>query len=184
MRRTGVSACGKHFSSLDHILFQVHGDLKGLNVLIYANGTPVLTDFGNAILQDSTLQLTTTTVKNSLSPRWAAPELLEGVGMHSFAADVYALGMTILETITGKLPYAEKSDLGVYGALLVTREIPLRPEDSIPSNSKDGDKLWSLLTSCWVCHAEYRPIADDVRDTMKTITQAGLQAVQVEAVNE
>ena len=42
-----------------------------LNVLISDDGTPVLTDFGNAVLQQSTLQFTTTTMKYNISARWA-----------------------------------------------------------------------------------------------------------------
>ncbi|KAF8596585.1 kinase-like protein [Ceratobasidium sp. AG-I] len=147
----------------------IHGDLKGLNVLISDVGTAMLTDFGNAILQDSTLNFTATTEKHSLSPRWAAPELMDGPGMHSFAADVYALGMTILETITGKKPYSEKSDHGVYAALLLRKELPQRPRDSIPPGSKNGDSLWELLTTCWAFDPQNRPSAGHVRDTMHTI---------------
>ncbi|KAF8599204.1 kinase-like protein [Ceratobasidium sp. AG-I] len=143
-----------------HAVDIAHGDLKGLNVLISGNGTPMLTDFGNAVLQESTLQFTATTTKTSLSPRWAAPELMEGVGMHSFAADVYALGMTIL------------------------KEPPARPEDLIPSNNRDGEKLWSLLKWCWMFESENRPGVDEVRDIMKTITQDGLKVVQVEEIAE
>ncbi|KAF8599207.1 kinase-like protein [Ceratobasidium sp. AG-I] len=163
---------------------KVHGDLKGQNVLISGDGTPMLTDFGNAVLQESTLQFTTTTTKANISPRWTAPELMEGVGMHSFAADVYALGMTILETVTGDLPYSGKSEHGVYLAVAVKKEPPVRPEDSIPSNSEDGNKLWSLLTTCWVYDPENRPSAGDVQNTMETITQGGLKVVQAKEVDE
>ncbi|KAG9076276.1 hypothetical protein FS749_011961, partial [Ceratobasidium sp. UAMH 11750] len=71
----------------------VHGDLKGLNVLVSSDGIPMLADFGNAILRDRTLLFTATTTKASLSPRWAAPEILEGSSLCSTEADVYALGM-------------------------------------------------------------------------------------------
>lgn len=47
-----------------------------LNVLISRDGMPMLTDFGNAVLQESTLQFTTTTTRISLSPRWAVSALL------------------------------------------------------------------------------------------------------------
>ncbi|KAF8592962.1 kinase-like protein [Ceratobasidium sp. AG-I] len=152
----------------------VHGDLKGPNVLISNDGTPMLTDFGNAILQESTLRFTATTTKYALSARWAAPELMEGLGMHSFAADVYALGMTILETITGKVPYSEKPELGVYMAL-VKRELPQQPEDFIPPNSENGKELWELLTSCWAHEWEDRPSAAHVADVVSTLSPKGLK---------
>ncbi|KAF8604112.1 kinase-like protein [Ceratobasidium sp. AG-I] len=169
------------FPPANRCLLQIHGDLKGPNVLISDDETPMLTDFGNAVLQESSLKFTESTTGSGLSPRWAAPELINGSGTHSFAADVYALGMTILETITGKLPYSERSDLGVYAVLLFSEEVPLRPEDSIPSSSKDGDTLWVLLTACWARDRESRPSADQARDIMCNITQEGLKEYQVEA---
>ncbi|KAF8596589.1 kinase-like protein, partial [Ceratobasidium sp. AG-I] len=71
----------------------IHADLKGSNVLISNEGTPMLTDFGNAILQETTLQFTATSTKCAFSARWAAPELINENGTHSLATDVYALGM-------------------------------------------------------------------------------------------
>ncbi|KAF8601997.1 kinase-like protein [Ceratobasidium sp. AG-I] len=166
-----------------HTVNIVHGDLKGLNVLISSDGAPMLTDFGNAVFRDSALQFTATTIKNSLSPRWAAPELMED-GTYSFAADVYALGMTILETVTGMVPYSEKSDHGVYLAVAVKRLPPLRPERVIPSDSGDGNTLWSLLTNCWAYDPENRPTADRVRDVMKSVTQERLKIDRVESGGE
>lgn len=135
----------------------VHGDLKGLNILIDKKGTPKLANFGNTVLP----KLTGTTTMR-LSPRWAAPELMEGHGAKTFAADVYSLGMTILETITGKVPYFDKTEL----ELEEKRGLPLRPEDSIPSNSEDGNKLWDLLMCCWVYDPENRPSAQHVENAM------------------
>jgi len=158
----------------------IHGDLKGPNVLISSDGIPVLTDFGNAVLQERSLLFTQTTTKHSLSPRWAAPELLEG-SKYSVPADVYALGMTLLETITGHVPYIEKSDLAVFTTVVVKKEHPTRPEKFIPSDSQHGDTLWLLLTRCWAYEPETRPSAADVGGIMQTITREGLMDASVEA---
>ncbi|KAG9086401.1 hypothetical protein FS749_003664 [Ceratobasidium sp. UAMH 11750] len=90
----------------------IHGDLKGDNILVSDTGEPLITDFGNAILEECTLQFTSSTSGSHLSTRWTAPELLEG-GKRSFEADIFALGMTILvyfhrtvvlDTILTRLP--------------------------------------------------------------------------------
>ncbi|QRV77405.1 Tyrosine-protein kinase [Ceratobasidium sp. AG-Ba] len=73
----------------------VHGDLKGANVLVSRDGVPRLADFGNAKLQEYTLKFTKTSTKETMSSRWAAPELYEGA-LCCFKTDIYALGMTIL----------------------------------------------------------------------------------------
>ncbi|KAG8707648.1 hypothetical protein FRC08_000370 [Ceratobasidium sp. 394] len=108
----------------------IHGDLKGANVVISSDGTPMLTDFGNAVLQEYTLSFTETTQKNSVSARWTAPELLHGA-TYSIPADVYALGMTILETITGTVPFSDRNHIAVLAAVM-THKTPTRPEDDIP----------------------------------------------------
>ncbi|KAF8593915.1 kinase-like protein [Ceratobasidium sp. AG-I] len=153
-----------------HGIGVIHGDLKGLNVLVSSDGTAMLGDFGNAVLQGRTLLFTATTVKNALSPRWAAPELIDGSGIYSIAADVYALGM---ETITGQMPYAGKTDHAVYFAVAVTKEPPTRPEEYIPSNSPHGEELWSLLLRCWTYESKDRPSAANVGAIMRTITPNG-----------
>ncbi|KAF8592901.1 kinase-like protein [Ceratobasidium sp. AG-I] len=141
----------------------VHGDLKGANVLLSDDDDPLLTDFGNAVLQERTLQFTYTTTKASLSPRWAAPELIRGEESFSFEADVFALGMIVQEIITGSVPYSGVNDLGVMFAIAQGR-FPKRPEDSIPTKSKHGNALWSILARCWHGEAKSRPSASAVKD--------------------
>ncbi|KAG8739607.1 hypothetical protein FRC12_016264 [Ceratobasidium sp. 428] len=139
----------------------VHGDLKGANVLISQGGVGQLADFGNAKLEEYTLKFTKTSTKEAMSSRWAAPELFEGNSC-TYATDVYALGMTILEAITGDVPWTGKSERAVLFAITIKRGCPERPEEYIPSNSEHGDTLWSLLKSCWEFQPEGRPSAADV----------------------
>ncbi|QRV98462.1 Serine/threonine-protein kinase [Ceratobasidium sp. AG-Ba] len=154
----------------------VHGDLKGLNVLINDNGEPMLTDFGNAVIQDCTLNFTTTTRNVSISPRWAAPELLDDrESTHSPEADVYALGMddtkTVLEAFTGQVPYAGKSDHRVMILVTVSKEAPPRPETDIPTGDRQADALWSILLDCWKDEPTERPWADLVAARIESLQE-------------
>ncbi|KAG8680058.1 hypothetical protein FRC08_016563, partial [Ceratobasidium sp. 394] len=109
-----------------------------------------------------------------------APELLEvGEAAKSAAADVYGLGMTILETLTGQTPYLDTSDRNVL-MLITTKKIPTRPEVYIPSSSRHGDTLWSLLQSCWAYKPEERPSAAHVAKMLQGITQDDLRVIAVE----
>ncbi|CCO35893.1 putative serine/threonine-protein kinase DDB_G0275165 [Rhizoctonia solani AG-1 IB] len=73
----------------------VHGDIKGANVLVTADHTIKLADFGSATLRDYTLQFTATTSGGGMSIRWTAPEVIKADSKATAQADVYALGMTI-----------------------------------------------------------------------------------------
>ncbi|KAG8764253.1 hypothetical protein FRC12_008216 [Ceratobasidium sp. 428] len=139
----------------------VHGDLKGANVLISQHGVAQLADFGNAKLKEYTLKFTETSTKEALSSRWAAPELFEGKPC-SYATDVYALGMTILEVITGDVPWKDKSERAVMFAITIKRVCPDRPQTYIPASSAHGDMLWALLKSCWEFEPEERPSVANV----------------------
>ncbi|KAG9125689.1 hypothetical protein FRC07_006610 [Ceratobasidium sp. 392] len=125
----------------------IHGDLKASNVLISSEGVPLLSDFGNSTLQEYTLMFTTTSTKNGLSYRWASPELLEGLGRHSAAADVYALGMTILETITGQVPWFGMLETAVAIAVILKKKCPERPYKYIPDDYRPSSMQMQTFSS-------------------------------------
>ncbi|KAF8606263.1 kinase-like protein [Ceratobasidium sp. AG-I] len=155
-----------------HAMGMIHGDVKAANVLISSCGVAKLADFGNTILQEYTLKFAPTTKKNNISLRWTAPELVsENSSGVSKESDVYALGM---EIITGKVPFADKTDHAVMVAIALKKQRPQRPEEFIPPQSSQGDILWALLERCWSVDPIARPKGANVRDTMKTITSAGL----------
>ncbi|QRV92292.1 Tyrosine kinase family catalytic domain protein [Ceratobasidium sp. AG-Ba] len=151
----------------------IHGDLKGANVLVSQYGVAQLADFGNATLNEYTLMFSKTSTKESLSPRWAAPELFRGAKC-SVQADIYALGMVPKETITGDVPYPDKTEYAVMFAVMFEKAYPERPGTHIP-NSEQGDSLWSLLKWCWEFEPEKRPSAADVARKMAEITDEGLR---------
>ncbi|QRW11620.1 WD repeat and SOCS box-containing protein 1 [Ceratobasidium sp. AG-Ba] len=151
----------------------IHGDLKGANVLVSEDGVAQLADFGNSVLQEYTLQFSETSSRESLSFRWAAPELFTD-SRCTKQADIYALGMTILETITSEVPWYGKSDPMVMFAVVMNKTNPDRPVSQIPPNSKYGDTLWTLLILCWLFEPEERPSAEFVASQMKNISFEGL----------
>ncbi len=80
----------------------VHGDVKPSNVFIGDDGSVVLGDFGTSRrVVDRTI-----TGSFAMSMAFAAPELLEA-GETSVATDVYALGATAYQLLSGRLPFAD-----------------------------------------------------------------------------
>ncbi|KAF8600427.1 kinase-like protein [Ceratobasidium sp. AG-I] len=157
-----------------HSIDMVHGDMKAANILVSEGGVAKLTDFGNTVLKSHTLSFTGTTSTSNFSLRWTAPEVLEGTTGHMKQADVYALGMTILEVITGKVPFHGRSEVVVLGDVTVRKRLPLRPETAIPISSQHGDTLWDLLTRCWNFDSRYRPSAVQVQRQIACIDRGGL----------
>ena len=94
-----------------HANLIVHRDLKPSNILVTADGTVKLLDFGIAKLlaDDGGRKLATLTVDGTkvLTPEYSAPEQVGG-GPITTATDVYLLGVLLYILVSGRHPTAEE----------------------------------------------------------------------------
>lgn len=89
-----------------HASLVLHRDLKPGNILVTADGTVKLLDFGIATLLDAgTPSSLTQTEQRAWTPAYASPEQIVGAPLTT-SADVYALGLVLFELLTGRRPGA------------------------------------------------------------------------------
>ncbi|MFG2141576.1 protein kinase [Streptomyces sp. NPDC048650] len=108
-----------------HAVPIVHRDLKPRNVMVRPDGTLVVLDLGIASALDTDTTRLTHTGSPIGSPAYMAPEQAMGgaVGPHT---DLYALGVLLHELLSGQVPFAGSTALGVLHRHLYEEPVPVR----------------------------------------------------------
>ena len=108
----------------------IHRDLKPSNILVTAEGTPKLLDFGIAKLLNPDLAHhpldPTTAAMRLMTPEYASPEQVRGETLTA-GSDVYALGVMLYELLTDHRPYRLKNHSAQELARVICEEEPDLP---------------------------------------------------------
>jgi len=142
------------------------------NILISDSTPPfaLLADFG--FTRVTTVSVRFSSKEQGTTP-FMAPELIlpnkVGLdkGVPSKEADVYALGMTVYQVLTGKWPFFPRREVEVALAV-VSGERPSKPENA--EEIGITEVLWDLLRECWRHDRTTRPTAGEVLKVFLAIT--------------
>jgi eukaryotic-like serine/threonine-protein kinase len=113
----------------------VHRDIKPANIMITPSGVVKLMDFGIARMQaDRQLTKTGTTVG---SLYYMSPEQING-GQPDPRSDLYSLGVTLYEMVTGRRPFVGDSDYSIMAAHLQNKPVaPMEIIAGVPLDLND-----------------------------------------------
>jgi len=163
-----------------HRLNILHRDIKPANVLLDYDGTPRLTDFGMARVENANANITEEgTLVGTLA--YLSPEALTG-GDVDERSDIWAFGVMLYEMLMGERPFMQTNPGQLIHAIL-TSPIPdlehLRPDipvalvdlinrmlkrdtmARIPSVRQIGAELESIIRGGTTTTMQYIPSADD-----------------------
>lgn len=138
----------------------IHRDIKPSNIMLKGQ-EPILTDFGLAKLVVSGDEITHSD-KLVGTPAFMAPEQFEG-NSSGVAADIYALGATLYQLLTGRLPFAASTFPKTLKLIMQADPIPPTLFDSTIDSALDGICLRCLQKKPSDRYSTAMQLASDIR---------------------
>jgi serine/threonine-protein kinase len=151
----------------------IHRDIKPQNIIISRDGKVKVTDFGIAKATNSN-----TITSNAMgSVHYLSPEQARG-GYSDEKSDIYSLGVTMYEMLSGKVPFAGDNTVSVALLHIQGEAMPLRELD--PEIPVSIDKI---VQKCMQKRPErrYHTASELITDLKKAITNPDGDFVQIPA---
>jgi len=134
----------------------VHRDVKPANLLVTADGTVKVADFGIAHLPDDGTTTLTATGQIVGSTHYLAPERARGAQAGK-AADVYGLGCVLYQLVTGQPPFTAD-----HPAAILYQHVDTAPAPPSLTRPELGGPFESVLLRMLAKDAAVRPSAAEI----------------------
>lgn len=135
-----------------HTNHTVHRDIKPANILMNTSGEAKVSDFGISAFVDNTIAQCHTFLG---TVTYMSPERINGQP-YSFPADIWALGLTLLECATGRYPYDASGGTIQLMIQLLEDDCPLPPEGVL------SQELCDFIKRCMAKDPMKRPCAEEL----------------------
>ncbi|QRV99097.1 Tyrosine kinase domain protein [Ceratobasidium sp. AG-Ba] len=149
----------------------VHGNINADKVYVDAEGIAKLGEFG---LAASTLSFPdlVPAISHAGLVRWMSPEQFELEEQPTIYSDVWALGCTILEMITGRLPYHNHRQDAKVTQKILSGEMPgSRPQNKTSDRIDfEYQKTWDVIELCWTTSPVARPSCAKLLEKISSCT--------------
>jgi len=124
--------------------------------MIGEQGQPLLTDLSSSKIDEGMDMVLTNSKGVDDYYRWTAPEMVADDSIRlTPESDIFSFGMTIIELLTGKVPFSDLRTTQVIFAVASGKR-PSRPTGEKWTLRVLTDPLWELIEACWAQRPEDR----------------------------
>ncbi|KZT04766.1 kinase-like protein, partial [Laetiporus sulphureus 93-53] len=163
-----------------HSSHLVHGDLKGVNVLIDEHSHACLSDFRIATMMYYASYNKMS--ESSGTTRWMVPEhldpeSLEDTDYEPHSSDIYSLSMVVWEIYSGKTPFSEYVHKGTVIIQVLVYNVRLQRTEEM-MKIRLTDEIWTIVEVEWSANWHARPTLDRIFISKKSGIISGTNYLQ------